>query len=326
VTTDNARILVEACVDSVASSVAAERGGAHRLELCDALFDGGTTPSAGMIAACKATVSIPLFVMIRPRGGGFVYSDAERDVMRRDVVVARELGADGVVIGGLRPDGAIDLEFVQSLVEAARRLPVTFHRAFDLTPDLAAALESLAAAGVQRVLTAGGALTAAEGAMTLASLVRQAGSRLVVMAGGGVREENVRSLVSASGVREVHVRLTRLARGGELPTHRELRVRRPLPEDEAAWEETDEQRMQSFVSTVAAARTTAQSNTRLAISSTPEETKMASSKQKSAARKNVKKAARAAKRKKTISKLPKKTRTALGKKGAEAAKRKRRGS
>ena len=249
-TTEDAPILVEACVDSVASSLAAERGGAHRLELCDALFDGGTTPSAGMIAACKEAVSIPVFVMIRPRGGGFVYSDAERDVMLRDVVVARELGADGVVMGGLRPDGTIDLTLVMHVVSGADGLPVTFHRAFDLTPDLTASLESLAGAGVQRVLTAGGALTAVEGATALADLVRHADSRIAVMAGGGVREENVSRLVSVSGVREVHVRLTRLTRSSEVPAGRELRVRRPLPEDDAAWEETDEQRMRSFVRAV----------------------------------------------------------------------------
>jgi copper homeostasis protein len=254
VTTPSAPILVEACVDSVASSLAAERGGARRVELCDALFDGGTTPSAGMIAACKATVSIPVFVMIRPRGGSFVFSDAERDVMRRDVVVARELGADGVVIGGLRPDGTIDRVLVRELVEAAHGLPVTFHRAFDLTPDFPAALELLVDAGVQRILTAGGASTAAEGATALANLVRQADARVVVMAGGGVREENVRRLVSVSGVTEVHVRLTRLAQGMKPPPGRELRVRRPLPDDEAAWEETDEQRVRSFVSAVAASR------------------------------------------------------------------------
>ena len=250
-TTGDAAVLVEACVDSVASSLAAERGGAGRLELCDAIFDGGTTPSAGMIAACKATVSIPVFVMIRPRGGGFVYSDAERDVMRRDIVVARELGADGVVIGGLRPDGTVDLSLVRILVEAAQQLPVTFHRAFDITPDLAASLELLADAGVQRILSAGGASTAADGATVLADLVRKAGSRIVVMAGGGVREENVRRLVSVSGVREVHVRLTQLTRGGERATRRGLRVRKPLPEDESAWEETDEQRVRSFVRTIA---------------------------------------------------------------------------
>jgi copper homeostasis protein len=247
----DAPILVEACVDSVASARAAERGGARRLELCDALFDGGTTPSAGMIAACKAAVSIPVFVMIRPRGGGFVYSDAERDVMRRDAVVARDIGADGVVIGGLRRDGTIDLALLRTLVDAAGGLPVTFHRAFDLTPDLENSLESLVDVGVQRVLTAGGAPTAAEGATRLARLVRQAGARLVVMAGGGVRQENVRDIVSASGVREVHVRLTRLTRSGELAPARGMRLRRPLPEDEAVWEETDEERVRSFVKAAA---------------------------------------------------------------------------
>lgn len=252
VTMRDSPILVEACVDSVASSVAAERGGARRLELCDAIFDGGTTPSAGMIAACKAAVSIPVFVLIRPRGGGFVYSSAERDVMQRDVIVARELGADGVVIGGLHLDGSVDLALVRSLMAAARELPVTFHRAFDLTPDFEQALESLVDAGVQRILASGGAPTAAEGATTLADLVRQADSRLIVMAGGGVREENVRSLVSISGVREVHVRLTRLTRNGESPVRRGLRLRKPLPEDDSAWEETDEQRVRSFVKTVGA--------------------------------------------------------------------------
>lgn len=245
-------ILVEACVDSVASALAAERGGAGRLELCAALFDGGTTPSAGMIAACRAAASIPLFVMIRPRGGGFVYSDAEGDVMRRDIASARELGADGVVIGALRPDGSVDIPLVRSLVDVARGIPVTFHRAFDLTPDLEQSLESLVDAGVQRVLSSGGAPTAAEGAAQLAKLVRQAGSRLVVMAGGGIRADNVRSVVSLSGVREVHVRLTRLVRAGEVVSGRgALRLRKPLPEEECAWEETDEGLVRTFVRTLA---------------------------------------------------------------------------
>jgi copper homeostasis protein len=248
----NAPVLVEACVDSVASSIAAERGGAQRLELCDALFDGGTTPSAGMIAACKEAVSIPVFVMIRPRGGGFVYSDAERDVMRRDIVVARELGADGIAIGGLQLDGTVDLALVRMMIEAANDLPVTFHRAFDLTPDLDAALETLADAGVQRILTSGGAATAAEGAATLARLVQRAGTRLTVMAGGGVREENVHTLLTVAGVREVHVRLTRLVRAGEVPARRGVGVRKALPQDDAAWEETDELRVRSFVSALAA--------------------------------------------------------------------------
>jgi copper homeostasis protein len=252
VSIENSSILVEACVDSVASAVAAERGGARRLELCDALFDGGTTPSAGMIAACKDAVSIPVFVMVRPRGGGFVYTAAERDVMRRDIGVASDLGADGIVVGGLLPNGAIDRELVEMLVGEAKGLPVTFHRAFDLTPELDTSLEILAKAGVERILTAGGTTTAREGASTLATLVRQAGSRIVVMAGGGVREENVRELVATSGVREVHVRLTHVTVGEEPPARRDLRVRRPLPNDEAAFEETDEARVRSFVSTISA--------------------------------------------------------------------------
>jgi len=181
---------------------------------------------------------------------GFVYSDVERDVMRRDIGIARELGANGVVLGGLLRNGDVDMPLVRMVVEAARGLPVTFHRAFDLTPDLEASLESLAGAGAQRILTAGGGSTAADGAETLATLVRRAGSRIIVLAGGGVREENVRALVQISGVREVHVRLTRLTRGDAPPARGDLRVRRPLPEDETAWEETDEQRIRSFVAAV----------------------------------------------------------------------------
>ena len=223
-------------MDSVESALAAERGGARRLELCDALFDGGTTPSAGMIAACRDRVSIPVFVIIRPRGGGFVYSEPELDVMRRDIEAARGLGANGVVLGVLRRDGDIDEQQTRSLVDAAGDLPVTFHRAFDFARDPGAAMETVISAGITRILTSGGAPTAREGVATLASLVRQAGDRLVVMAGGGVRE--------------VHVRLTRLTRGDGPPLRPGLRVRKALPDDEAAWEETDEARIRRFVSAV----------------------------------------------------------------------------
>ena len=245
-------------MDSVESALAAERGGARRLELCDALFDGGTTPSAGMIAACRDRVSIPLFVINRPRGGGFVYSEPELDVMRRDIAVARDLGADGVVIGALRPDGTVNGEHVRSLVDVAGGLAVTFHRAFDFVPDLGAALETIIAAGVTRVLSSGGARTAREGVATLAALVAQAGDRLVVMAGGGVREENVWEIIDRASVREVHVRLTRLTRGEGPSLHPAVKVRKALPDDEAAWEETDETRMRRFVSVANRAPTTDQ--------------------------------------------------------------------
>lgn len=246
------RVLIEACVDSVASSVAAERGGAGRLELCDALFDGGTTPSAGMIAACREHVSIPIFVIVRPRGGGFVYSDAELDVMRRDILVARGLGAEGVVIGALRADGTVDDDHTRSLVNAAEGMEVTFHRAFDFAPDLGAALEALVSAGVSRVLSSGGAPSARDGLPTLASLVRQAGDRITVMAGGGIRDNTVREIIDGSGVREIHVRLTRLTRGAGPGLRPGVRVRKTLPDDEAAWEETDEAWMRRFVSVATA--------------------------------------------------------------------------
>jgi copper homeostasis protein len=240
-------VLIEACVDSVESAFAAERGGARRLELCDNLADGGTTPSAGMIAAVKASVLIPVFVIVRPRGGGFVYSNAEVDVMRRDVEAAVALGVDGVVVGALRPDARVDSLSIQPLVAAAQGRPVTFHRAFDLVSDQYEALDMLAAAGISRVLTSGGASTAAEGADTIASLVRAAGARLTVMAGGSIREENVAELVRRSGVREIHVRGTRLRQTRMTPPNSRVRLRKPLPEDEGAWEETDESRVSMFV-------------------------------------------------------------------------------
>jgi copper homeostasis protein len=246
-------VLVEACVDSVESALAAERGGARRLELCDNLADGGTTPSAGTIAAVKASVRIPVFVIVRPRGGGFVYSDAELDVMRRDIDATLALGADGVVLGALRSDARVDGPRIETLVASARGLPVTFHRAFDLVADQHEALDTLAAAGVSRVLTSGGASTAAEGADTIASLVKEAGTRLTVVAGGGIREENVAELVRRSGVREIHVRGTRLRHTHMTPPNTRVRFRKMLPQDEGAWEETDEARVSMFVALAAQA-------------------------------------------------------------------------
>lgn len=244
-------ILVEACVDTVESALAAERGGAGRLELCAALHDAGTTPSAGLIAAVRARVRLPVFVIIRPRGGGFVYDDAELDVMRRDIDATRALGADGLVLGALQPDRRVDERRTRAFVAAAQGLPVTFHRAFDLAPDLDEALETLVACGVTRVLTSGGAQTALEGADTIASLVARAGERLHVLAGGGIREAHARELVARSGVREIHVRGTRLARSPHRAGAPAVRFRKALPQDEAAWEETDEAQIRSFVDVVA---------------------------------------------------------------------------
>jgi copper homeostasis protein len=240
-------VLVEACVDSVASALAAERGGAGRLELCDNLYDGGTTPSAGMISAVKAAVRIPVFVIVRPRGGGFVYTHDEVSVMRLDIEAARMLGADGVVVGTLTRDGRVDEEQLRVLTDTAATLPVTFHRAFDVTRDLNESLETLMRLRVERVLTSGAAATAIEGVVALASLSRRASGQIGVVAGGGVREEHVQELVQRAGVQEVHVRGTRLARTAMQTPREKVRLRKTPPADEQAWEETDERRIREFV-------------------------------------------------------------------------------
>jgi copper homeostasis protein len=238
-------ILVEACVDSVASALAAERGGAGRLELCDNLFDGGTTPSAGMISAVKAATRIPVFVIVRPRGGGFVYSADEIHVMRLDIEAARMLGADGVVIGALTRDGRVDTAQLDPLLAAAGTMPVTFHRAFDLAPNQDQALEALMHLGIARVLTSGGSATALEGVERIAALARRAAGQIT--AGGGVREETVQEIVHRAGVTEVHVRGTRLVRAPSSSASDGIRLRKTLPADEGAWEETDERRIREFV-------------------------------------------------------------------------------
>jgi copper homeostasis protein len=200
-------VLLEVCIDSVASAVAAEAGGGGRVELCADLGVGGTTPSIGTIAECCRRVAIPVNVIIRPRGGDFVFSEEELDVMRADVIAARAAGASGIVIGSLLENGAVDRQQTRTLVEAARPLPVTFHRAFDEVADQAAALETLIELGVDRVLTSGGAPTAEAGIASLAALVRQAGDRIVILAGGTVRPHNVARIVGEADVREVHARL-----------------------------------------------------------------------------------------------------------------------
>ncbi|MGH7615829.1 MAG: copper homeostasis protein CutC [Gemmatimonadaceae bacterium] len=201
--------LVEACVGSLDEALAAEQGGAHRLELCDRLDVGGTTPSIALIDEVKRRVRIPVSVMIRPRGGSYVHTAAELDQMRRDIDVAREHGADMLVIGVLDAHGHVDALHTRALVARASGTPVTFHRAFDEIEDQAPALEALIAAGISRVLTGGGSGSAADHATRLAQLVGQSADRTAIMAAGKVRGNNVRAIVNQSGVREVHARCER---------------------------------------------------------------------------------------------------------------------
>jgi len=204
----NRKPLVEVCLDSVESALAAERGGANRVELCSSLIEGGITPSSGLIAAVRRSISIPLHVMIRPRGGDFCYTDYEFAIMAQDIKAAKEFGANGVVLGILDAEGNVDAQRTRKLVELARPLTVTFHRALDMSRDLFAALDTLIDLKVDRVLTSGGKETAVEGKRTIARLVEVAGERIVVMAGSGIREQNVRWFLGETSVREIHVSLT----------------------------------------------------------------------------------------------------------------------
>jgi copper homeostasis protein len=198
------KILLEVCVDSVESAMAAQEGGAARVELCDNLLEDGTTPSAGMIEMARQHLRIGLHVMIRPRGGDFCYSDVEFEVMKRDVLIAKRLGADGVVFGLLKSDHTVDLERARYLIQLARPLRVTFHRAFDLVADPLRALEEIINLGIERILTSGRAKTALDGLSLITRLVQAAAGRVIIMPGSGITPQNVRTILAASGAVEIH--------------------------------------------------------------------------------------------------------------------------
>ncbi|HWV64572.1 copper homeostasis protein CutC [Chitinophaga sp.] len=195
---------LEICAGSVASCIAAEEGGANRIELCDNLLEGGTTPSYGTIALAREKVKIDLYPIIRPRGGDFLYSDLEFEVMKRDIELSKQLGCNGVVIGILTPDGRVDKKRCKILVDLAWPMGVTFHRAFDMTDNPFEALEDIISIGCERILTSGARNTALEGAVLLKELVERANDRIAIMAGSGVRAANIAQLITATGVTEYH--------------------------------------------------------------------------------------------------------------------------
>jgi copper homeostasis protein len=201
------KILIEVCVDSVASACAAERGGAGRIELCSDLLEGGVTPSTGLIELVREKIEIGLHVMIRPRGGDFCYDEEEFEVMQRDVVNAKQLGADGIVFGILNLEGHVEMERTRQLVELAVPMSATFHRAFDMSADLFRALEDVCAAGADRILTSGGQQASVLGRDVIARLVAAAGEKVIIMPGSGVNEQNAAGLIQETGVREIHVGL-----------------------------------------------------------------------------------------------------------------------
>jgi copper homeostasis protein len=202
------KVLFELCVESLDAAQAAERGGADRIELCTQLEIGGVTPAYELTAATTQALRIPVRVLIRPRGGDFVYTAAEFEQIRQQIVGVKETGAAGVVLGVLDADGRVDVLRTRELVELAHSMKVTFHRAFDETRDKAEALEAVIATGADCLLTSGGAPDVLTGAEELDKLVRQAGERIQIMAGGGLRLANLLEVLERSGVPCLHGSLT----------------------------------------------------------------------------------------------------------------------
>jgi copper homeostasis protein len=237
----NRCVQVEICVGDVASAIAAESGGADRIELCDNLLVGGTTPSAGTIAESCRRLRIPVYVLIRPRAGDFIYSQPEIAVMRHDIELVKTLGAAGVVLGVLTRDSMIDHDKTAELIALARPMFVTFHKAFDQTPDALEALDVLMTLGVERVLTSGGRPTAVEGIETLVQLVDHAGGKISVMAGGQLNTSNLETVVRQSQVNEVH-----LGSAASLTVESSMHTP-PRDSSSTSWIQTQAQRVAAIV-------------------------------------------------------------------------------
>ncbi|KAK6174538.1 hypothetical protein SNE40_017794 [Patella caerulea] len=195
---------MEVCIDSVASAKGAEIGGAIRLELCANLMEGGTTPTVGMLKIIKQYVRIPVFVMIRPRGGDFLYDEEELEVMKQDILELKAAEADGFVFGILKIDGSVDVERCTELLSLVKPFPATFHRAIDMCMNPLKELEKIIRMGFTCVLTSGGANTALDGAPVIEQMISQANERIIVMPGGGINSRNLERILRDTGAKEFH--------------------------------------------------------------------------------------------------------------------------
>jgi copper homeostasis protein len=196
--------ILEIAVETVDAALAAQRGGANRIELCSQLAQDGLTPASDLMHVVRQRVPLPIFAMIRPRAGDFVYSGEEFQLMQRDIETARGLGMNGIVLGILREDRSVDVARTRQLVQLARPLPVTFHRAFDESTDLRKSLEDVIETGATRILTSGGAPTAPQGLPALAELVAAAGDRIIIVPGSGINPSNILLVAQESRAREFH--------------------------------------------------------------------------------------------------------------------------
>ena len=241
--------ILEICAGSVESAIAARDGGAKRIELCAALEVGGVTPSAGLIAEARKIEGLTLNVIIRPRGGDFLYNEHETACMEQDIRTCKELGADGVVIGALTANGEIDTAICKRLIAAADGMSVTFHRAFDMCRDPRKALEELISLGCDRVLTSGQAATAEAGAPLLKELVEQAAGRIIIMPGCGVSSANAAAIIRATGATEIHASARKSVGSGMIFRHRGVSMGNPDC-DEYGRKETDINEVKAIVNSI----------------------------------------------------------------------------
>lgn len=235
--------IIEVCANSAASCVTAEQGGAARVELCAGIPEGGTTPSYGEMVTARRAIGIQMNVIIRPRGGDFLYTPAEMQAMLLDIEAAKAAGADGVVFGCLRADGTIDIERNRQLKEAAGNLSTTFHRAFDVCRDPFTALEEIIALGFNRILTSGQEAAAPQGTALLAELVRRADGRIIIMPGCGVNEHNVAELARATGAQEFHMSARHRVESGMVYRNERVSMGGTVTVEEFARDLTDPQRV-----------------------------------------------------------------------------------
>ena len=240
---------LEVCIGSVCSAKAARDGGAARVELCSALEIGGITPSPGLMQQVRSVEGIKMHVLIRPRGGDFLYDEDEIRCMEQDIVAARECGADGVVIGALTADGDIDIATCRRLIEKAQGMSITFHRAFDMCNNPMKALEDIIALGCHRILTSGQAATAEKGISLLTQLTAAANGRIIIMPGCGVNAGNAKNILEATQCNEIHASARKSVGSGMLFRHSGVSMGNP-DSDEFARKETDANEVKAIVEAI----------------------------------------------------------------------------
>lgn len=242
-----AKILLEICCGSIDDTIQSEKGGANRVELCSALFLGGLTPSIGTIQEAKRRLKIPVIAMVRPRGGGFCYSEAEFATMERDAEAAIDCGVEGVVFGILKEDGRIDRRRTARIRRIIGKHQAVFHRAFDVTPDPLEALEQLIDLGISRVLTSGQKDSVPEGVELIAKLVDRAGKRIEVLPGGGIRPYNMKEIVRRTRCHQIHMTAWEKVEDRSTHAHRDVSFGGALKPYEDVYDRTDARLVKEIV-------------------------------------------------------------------------------